>query len=441
MMEKIDKKINTIECLIPGLKYPVEIPIKKLPVCSKCKKIFKTRQSCRVKQGHTDIPWCTCYICIIPDSSCFTFDEMGNQCLVKEDGLDAHKFIAVPEECPPVKRYRAEGLNCFGNKTHPICMSCKDKNYSRSHCRIKHQHKHLPWGTSYINLMAKRIHNNISSGTQNEENDDELKQSRKREGLCGLKRIAGKCFESSIFSDVDSSILKRVKKDEDSIKGDTPILKEVGVDDNSSRRGICTSTEASKYDGIAPKSSYITDLVASEAFLLIIENKQSFLQSLRINEEELIKSTDVPDFPQSHLNEMSDVKSTTVQYCSPSTSEDKELSLIKFEQDNNTALQPLPYDEYTDFQSCDDGTKQFEPPPGTYTNQHNYQEQPPVACPHYGEWLHYGSPRDNPYERNVQRNDNTYYSSHCYNADHTPDLQTIMYEDQESYVPWPRTHY
>ena len=54
----------------------VKFPDSRLAVCEKCKKNYKTRESCRVRSGHTSAPWTTAYICITLDSSCT--DSQGN---------------------------------------------------------------------------------------------------------------------------------------------------------------------------------------------------------------------------------------------------------------------------------------------------------------------------------------------------------------------------
>lgn len=41
----------------------------------------------------------------------------------------------------------------FGPKT-PVCASCKKTNRTRTFCRERHKHRHLPWSTVYVILSA-----------------------------------------------------------------------------------------------------------------------------------------------------------------------------------------------------------------------------------------------------------------------------------------------
>ena len=137
--------------LIPGLQNTIDIPFpdNKLPVCKRCKKIYKTRELCRVRDGHQDVPWNTTYICITLDDSCFTRNSKGDLRLVEEDSM---QFVARSLPGPPMP-YCAKKVHIGGAKA-PICMACKDKNYTRHHCREKQKHRQLPWGTVYVLLSA-----------------------------------------------------------------------------------------------------------------------------------------------------------------------------------------------------------------------------------------------------------------------------------------------
>lgn len=43
--------------------------------------------------------------------------------------------------------------NDFNEKT-PVCASCKKTNRTRTFCRERHKHRHLPWSTVYVVLSA-----------------------------------------------------------------------------------------------------------------------------------------------------------------------------------------------------------------------------------------------------------------------------------------------
>jgi len=147
--KKKSGKRNTLICAIPGLRKPIEIGFesKKLPVCKKCKKIYKTRQLCRVRDEHTDLPWNTTFICFEVDDTCLV---NGHFVQAKGD-----KFVAeiLPETSIQAAPYFAD-LDKLGPDP-PICRDCKDKNYTRYHCRTNHCHPKLPWGTFYA--VLKRV--------------------------------------------------------------------------------------------------------------------------------------------------------------------------------------------------------------------------------------------------------------------------------------------
>ena len=66
---KLTRPSNTLVMTIPGFKKPVRLPFpeKALPVCLRCKKNYKTRELCRVRDGHTGLPWTLTYVCVTLD--------------------------------------------------------------------------------------------------------------------------------------------------------------------------------------------------------------------------------------------------------------------------------------------------------------------------------------------------------------------------------------
>lgn len=124
----------------PGFKQTIDIPFpaKGLSVCEKCKKNFKTRELCRHRYGHTDLPTGLTYICITLDSSC-----------TNPDGSITDKLLTA--QLIPRQPYL---LKKESNGSLPICSVCKEKNYTRAYCRNKLSHKMLPWNTNYVVLSA-----------------------------------------------------------------------------------------------------------------------------------------------------------------------------------------------------------------------------------------------------------------------------------------------
>jgi len=145
---------NILTILIPGLKRPIDIefPDGKLPVCQRCKKIYKTRELCRIRDGHNQIPWNTTYLCVSFDDSCLTHNSRGEICLVNEEMMQC-RFEATLLDEPPLP-FRAKKIH-EDDLYSPICTPCKEKNYTRHHCREKQQHSQLPWVTYYI--MLRRV--------------------------------------------------------------------------------------------------------------------------------------------------------------------------------------------------------------------------------------------------------------------------------------------
>jgi hypothetical protein len=222
---------NSIKLTIPGLKNPTDIPFpdRKLPVCKRCKKIYKTRELCRVRDRHTEVPWSTTYICGTLDESCFNRGSDGEMTLVEEGPM---RFIAHSVPSPPVPYRSKEGA--LGGTKSPICMACKDKNYTRHHCRVKNKHRELPWGTVYVTISAVPS----APGAPGFFNDSESEG-----GSIKSKRS----FASTKTDHDEEPAKKRIKKDnlsdeEESESKDTPDADKVETlkDINTSRAFLLT---------------------------------------------------------------------------------------------------------------------------------------------------------------------------------------------------------
>jgi hypothetical protein len=116
----------------------VKFPDSRLAVCEKCKKNYKTRDMCRVRNHHNGAPWSTAYICITLDDSCT--DENGH-------------YIDKPLTVRMVQWQPFCIKKTFSSK-HPVCSSCKKTNRTRTFCRDRHKHRQLPWCTVYVMLSA-----------------------------------------------------------------------------------------------------------------------------------------------------------------------------------------------------------------------------------------------------------------------------------------------
>lgn len=242
---------NVMKYLIPGLQQAIDIPFpdRKLPVCKKCKKIYKTRELCRVRDGHTDVPWNTTYLCITLDESCFTRDHRGNLSLASEG---SNKFIARSLPGPPMP-YRAKQGHIKGAKA-PICMACKDKNYTRHHCRESQKHQQLPWGAIYV-LLSAVPSNSGNRGFPTDNTHPVLEVGSKR----SAENISSVASNVSSGTD-DGSSSKRMKGDESS-----------------------TSTSDNSAVGEESVSDDIHKIESSRAILLTIKGESCVLKWLEMD--------------------------------------------------------------------------------------------------------------------------------------------------------------
>jgi len=133
---------DTLMLKPPGIKHPIKFPFpdRKLPVCETCKRNYKTRELCRTRDGHTSLPWTTTYICITLDASCA--DDKG-------EFRNDVRLVARP--IASHKNYCFSGLQTV---EVPICLACKEKNYTRQYCREKLKHRQLPWATAFAILSS-----------------------------------------------------------------------------------------------------------------------------------------------------------------------------------------------------------------------------------------------------------------------------------------------
>lgn len=134
---------NKVTLKIPGFmsNLNIQFPPRRLPVCEKCKRHYKTRNLCRVKKMHTDLPWCKTYLCITLDDSCT--DEDGK---ITPGPYEAKTMSWRPYQFKP-----SVPMNC----DYPMCADCKRKNYTGSYCRGRqHAHRYLPWDTVYVELSS-----------------------------------------------------------------------------------------------------------------------------------------------------------------------------------------------------------------------------------------------------------------------------------------------
>jgi len=115
----------------------VQFPDGRLAVCASCKNNFKTRQSCRINNAHTDPPWSTEFVCVSIDPSAI---QPNGKSYINQ------KLVAVPSRWRPYEMRRGVDLET------PVCCNCKKINHARKFCRERHKHRELPWSTVYVRI-------------------------------------------------------------------------------------------------------------------------------------------------------------------------------------------------------------------------------------------------------------------------------------------------
>ena len=150
------KKVDGMQACtvhLPGLPQPFDVafPARKLPVCPRCKKNYRSRELCRQRDEHKALPWQTVYVVVT------LTDE------VLEKGEDGKLSVAdIPvvaelQETPDMCRGPADG---FMSK-QPICKICKEKNYTRDYCRATSKHTTPPYQAVYVKLVPKSVSTDV----------------------------------------------------------------------------------------------------------------------------------------------------------------------------------------------------------------------------------------------------------------------------------------
>eukprot|EP00588_Corethron_pennatum_P001886 CAMPEP_0194297504 /NCGR_PEP_ID=MMETSP0169-20130528/59056_1 /TAXON_ID=218684 /ORGANISM="Corethron pennatum, Strain L29A3" /LENGTH=653 /DNA_ID=CAMNT_0039047331 /DNA_START=99 /DNA_END=2056 /DNA_ORIENTATION=+ len=182
---------NILKFTPPGFRHELEIkfPDGRLAVCTTCKTNFKTRQVCRVTNGHTCAPWSTAYVCITLDETCT--NEAGRYV---EDELVA--------EMAPWKAFDMVHAIDLGT---PVCASCKKINHARKFCRERHRHRQLPWSTVYVTLSAKKKKETLDGElVQIEDNDDDDASSAGAASTSGPSDLYPEDLRSGMFACVEA---------------------------------------------------------------------------------------------------------------------------------------------------------------------------------------------------------------------------------------------
>ena len=282
---KAKKNANTLRFKPPGFVYPIYVPFtgRRLAVCERCKKNFKTRDHCRTRDCHVDLPWSETFVCVSLDPSCT--DENGKL-------LDGPFFARAVS--PIAFNYSGEI-----DRQTPICAPCKDKNYTRTYCRHQKRHLQLPWSTVYVILTltpgTMRFGGDyikITSPTNSSQN----KKSNDSESIITLKKSEeddhkdedkGKDDKSETTGEKDI-----IKKEEREAHGGTDSLKEKNDSTcNENEKNDSTCNETAKKDDAENKDEAEK---VSQTNNVEKDNKSTKRKKAIIEEDEAKKMEDIP---------------------------------------------------------------------------------------------------------------------------------------------------
>jgi len=144
--DKEKPEVHVITLHPRGMPRPFDVPFpeRRLPVCDRCKKNYKSRDLCRTRDGHKTLPWTTTYVAVTIDQSLIVEDDNGK---------------ASYADLPAIGLLMDTPLMCLGPadgsmKAEPICKVCREKNYTRDYCRNTCKHTTPPWSTTYVKIVA-----------------------------------------------------------------------------------------------------------------------------------------------------------------------------------------------------------------------------------------------------------------------------------------------
>ena len=149
---------NVLSFRIPGVDqtFFVKFPGSRLPVCDACKRLFKTREVCRLRQKHTAEPWTPVYICLTLDASCTTTTDTTDGDNTAQQHGRRGTLVDKPFVCRPAQsRTFCAPPSFFAQKDQPpVCTTCKKANRAKKTCRGRYTHGQLPWSTVYVTLST-----------------------------------------------------------------------------------------------------------------------------------------------------------------------------------------------------------------------------------------------------------------------------------------------
>jgi hypothetical protein len=142
--EKEKTELHVITLHPHGMPRPFDVPFpeRRLPVCDKCKKNYKSRDLCRTRDGHKTLPWTTTYVAVTIDPGLIVKDEGGER-------IDDVPTIGLLMDTPLMCLGPADGSMV----NEPICKVCREKNYTKEYCRTTCKHTTPPWNTTYVKIV------------------------------------------------------------------------------------------------------------------------------------------------------------------------------------------------------------------------------------------------------------------------------------------------
>lgn len=267
---------NALHMEIPGFpsRLRLNFPDGRLPVCTKCKKNFKTREMCRIQGGHTSLPWTSVYACLTLDDSCID----SNNKLKK--GNYVAKSVGFSPYCY-TEDVASDTL---------ICVSCKVKNYTRKQCRAKSRHRALPWSTIHAKLFCETFSQDVSDTgeTSNRKkrkiNEEEEEVQNKKKQLYDDEKKLKSSENSDAKIEIKYAIDTTEKEETDKYRDDGEGKESNGNEEEKEQSNM---NESDSLNYIPESKTFLLEISSNKCVIkwLEMDKQNPFLASMMLHKE------------------------------------------------------------------------------------------------------------------------------------------------------------
>ena len=87
----------------------------------------------------------------------------------------------------------------------PSCGSCKEKNYTRTYCRVNKKHRTLPWSTVYV-VLTLRPDGAIPPPEEEQPSADIIREMNAKRRKVGKRGAADSVPVGKVKTDVDANV-------------------------------------------------------------------------------------------------------------------------------------------------------------------------------------------------------------------------------------------